>query len=1104
MATKKVRVYKSPNGVGSYINKTANFLNKALPKAKYGMQQDYEISEVMNTILDELALDNTEDDVAYTLQEQYGMSYDDALDAIDTYREVLSADAEKADEATEFIPEDDNFGKRYDYALNQDWIASAEDSGWGDDLDTFEDTEDELKKGGSISKSKFVKTVVRGLKKANEGIEQQNTNSSTILDTPVNGRGDFLSNFRRGIKDLGNEYYAKKIYDQTNIGIPRAEQGMEMTDPENPMHHLQVYGDTTSNIFQKPMNQVHGAGFEVPQARRGREQRQQNRQQRQMNKDWNKMFGRFPAGNISLPGLPSYIGNISPQIIQSQPGINTGVSGPLMDVQFKKGPWWKGTREWSIKGMPTQSLIGSGMGMLPSYGYMPRGYGHNSSWSTHTTYPGEIIRRTVSGINAAADPGKNAEADKLKNNPNKPAPTIGSYGPGYEGFNADANGNGVPDYLEGAGIPIVKPTASPERLSEIEREYGDIKNESTMFSTPEEYDQFMSTNPTNEEIDAYLEKKLSDPNSAAAAYRKQTDLSNRESQDERIKRGIQEANAMREINTRNMYSNPMMMNTGYSPANIPVTDISSDENYENYQGGGFIDSSNPDLYKFIYGGMEPENISNVVYYDNNDIDTKNVEDPYYRHGGLHKAAPGWQVVDPEGKIKPQAPNQFQSPAFQQYAPGATATQNKSAFDEMKRRGIIPANSQYDNTKSYAGSMSGRTIDMRSGQNQGGYRVGDQVIYNQNRDYYGNMGMIPGGYNMMNRPRTIRQFVNMFNPIQNDGVWMSQNGPARTMNGQPYNSRIAQTATAGYTDASGNVVKPTAGYVQDYDIKKGPWWSGKTTISVKNRWDDPNAGNYLGPVNPNAKPMTNQPTQTPTQPGQTTTVNKPAGMTVTNATGNQIKGVNEKGELVSQQFESTRRRFRDRNSKQYGGDYDSLYEFQGLDNSQVNFNGTGPFDPNANNVGGIGQGKIGPCNEEEVVDPNSPCYDPSYRPQDFETDYTLEQARTFKPRNLSNAFKAIGAGIRNTSGTIDNLNADANLAANLTGDNRKPVNYSDYSGGPSGQTQRGAGATGFNSVVGNAAFVKEGGQIKYKEGGTYDLSQEEIGKILAAGGQIKFI
>ena len=1082
MATKKVRIYKSQDGKGAYINNTAKFLSKALPKAKYGRSKNYSLSDVMNTILDELSLESTDDDVVDTLQQQYGMSYNDAMDAMDTYKDALEVQKTKDEEIVDLIPEtDDSFGKRYDYNLNEKWASEGDDGNWEDEeVDDLEDTGNELKKGGSISRSKFVKKVVKGLKKANEGLEQTNSNTGNILDTPVDGRESFMNDFKRGVKDLGNEFYAKKIYDQTksymppmNQNMPMAQDGMEMQDTENPMHHLQAYENTTSGIFQKPMNQVHGAGYEIPQARKGREQRQ-------MNRDWNKMFGNIAAGNISLPGLPSYIGTISPQIIQAQPGTNQGVAGPLMDVQFKKGPWWKGTREWSIKGMPVQPMMGRSMGVMPGYGYMPSNYGYGSSWSRSYSYPGKVISQVASAVNAAADPGKNADAAKLKNNPIASAPKV-SYGPGYEGYNADANGNGIPDFLETNELPLTMaptttaPTAPTtttaptvknqmvpdyNRYRQIEDTYGDIRNEGSFFPTPEYYDEFMSTNPTDEEIDREMME-----------------------------------NQQKYINYQNVRSNPMMLGASY-------------------ENGGFVDSNNPDLYKFIYGGDEPEDISNVVYYDDNDIDTKNVEDPYFRNGGLYEAAGGWQVTDPNNKIKSQAPNQYQSPAYKQYNPNATAQSNYDSFMELQRRGL--AEGKYNPSKSYdISNTSGRTIDMRNSGYQGGYRVGDQVIYNQGRDNYG--GGYFGGY-MMNRPSTLKQFVNMFNPIQKDGVWLSQTGPARTMSGQPYNPRVNQMATAGYTDAAGNVVKPRAGYVQDYEVQKGPWYTGgKTTMKVTNRWSDPNANNYLGPVDPNAKPVqpsaTNQPA-TAQQPAQQNTERKPAGMTVTKAEGNQIKGVNEKGELVSQQLESSRRKFKDRNAeKQYGGDteyYPDLYEFQGLDNSQVGFSGTGPFDPNANNTGGIGQGKVGPCNEDEVVDPNSPCYDPSYKPGDFTTEYKANQARTFKPKKLSNAFKAAGAGIRNISGIANNLNADSNLAANTTGDNRTSTNYLDYSGGYSGQTQRimsktqGAGATGFNSVVGNAAFVKKGGQIEYKEGGVYDLSQEEIGKILAAGGQIKFI
>ena len=47
---------------------------------------------------------------------------------------------------------------------------------------------------------------------------------------------------------------------------------------------------------------------------------------------------------------------------------------------------------------------------------------------------------------------------------------------------------------------------------------------------------------------------------------------------------------------------------------------------------------------------------------------------------------------------------------------------------------------------------------------------------------------------------------------------------------------------------------------------------------------------------------------------------------------------------------------------------------------INFS-TISYDPNAiTQPGGIAQGKVGPCTEEEVKDPKSPCYDPMYAGQ----------------------------------------------------------------------------------------------------------------------------
>ena len=123
---------------------------------------------------------------------------------------------------------------------------------------------------------------------------------------------------------------------------------------------------------------------------------------------------------------------------------------------------------------------------------------------------------------------------------------------------------------------------------------------------------------------------------------------------------------------------------------------------------------------------------------------------------------------------------------------------------------------------------------------------------------------------------------------------------------------------------------------------------------------------------------------------------------------------------------------------------------------------------------------------------------------------MKKARTLNTKGIANIMGAAGAGIQGISRTLDNNYQDDYLNSRTTADNREPINQLDFRGGYSGLNQRimskgqGAGSTGFNSVVGNAAFVKRGGQLGYQKGGEYDLTQEEIGRILAAGGQIKFI
>jgi hypothetical protein len=492
----KVRIYKDQYGKGGFINPTKKFLQKAAYGMQVGQNtaaiEDIIIEELRKKTSNEDIADllETEYNIPYY---QALDAVDDVVDYIyDDYANEVKND-ELSD--SELIPDEEpeEVKKPPLYDINQPWISDEDpEEGWdyfGEESE--EENEDEAeeeedlssnkskqpkstqqqpspfndlvnrqpntgsgfdinklfpnpvdewkkygvpvnKKGGNVNKGKFVKNIVRGLHKAAQGVEQQ-ANESNILDAPK-GREFHVGQFRRGLKNLGNEFYAKKIFEATQqlqnqvqnlppspMGIPKGQEGYQVQeqDVENPMHHLEAYTGSVGNIFKQPMNQIHGAGYEnLPEARKGREQRQAERQQRNIGKDFRNMFGDMAVGYMGVPGMPNYIQMISPQI-QTGPSSTEGTratTGPLVDIEYKKGPWWTGKREWTAKGLPMEMMMGmvGGRRGMPG-GYYNPGYSSSSSWSTYRTYPGEVIRTKSKVVNSAADPAKNSNV-ALNNN----------------------------------------------------------------------------------------------------------------------------------------------------------------------------------------------------------------------------------------------------------------------------------------------------------------------------------------------------------------------------------------------------------------------------------------------------------------------------------------------------------------------------------------------------------------------------------------------------------------------------------------------------------------------------------------------------------------
>jgi hypothetical protein len=369
----KVRIYpKDSNGQGSYVNKTAKFLQKAA----YGTEVKNVLVEIDDFILEELLSNQDPDSIAFKIQSKYGLDYYRALDRIEDMKGVYESSSDKAkeDEKVEFIPDanpylendnETNFGNRSNYPVMSDQSMALDEEAFPWDSEEganpdFEAAGNELlgnqmpmvdsytvtdkKQGGAMTKHKFVKKVVSGLKKAAEGTEQQDTeaNEATTNDIPIGGRGQLRSKFIRAMQDAGNKYYATQIYDQSEQLEQqqfRAAEGMQIQQPE------------------------------IPEAKYGR------RMARQAARQWDRMFGNIPIGMFGQ-GVPNYLGYIMPGQGMGMPQMDPRqmyLSG--MDVRYTKRPFRK-TME--INNIPF---------------FMPPAA--MAAKQIPYTYPGEIITRDV-------------------------------------------------------------------------------------------------------------------------------------------------------------------------------------------------------------------------------------------------------------------------------------------------------------------------------------------------------------------------------------------------------------------------------------------------------------------------------------------------------------------------------------------------------------------------------------------------------------------------------------------------------------------------------------------------------------------------------------
>jgi len=262
----------------------------------------------------------------------------------------------------------------------------------------------------------------------------------------------------------------------------------------------------------------------------------------------------------------------------------------------------------------------------------------------------------------------------------------------------------------------------------------------------------------------------------------------------------------------------------YSPTIVPGVNPIVAPNFDmnSTQYGGFVDPSNPELYKFIYGGGDN------MFED--DMNTINTADPYfgrmYSNGGLIKAAPGYNITNPE-KIVSTPPNQYQSPAYQQFNPNATSGSNYAAFLELQKRGL--AQGSYDPGKSYdiSNTNPGTTTNTTTTTQQRPTTTSNQVVTNfSNIPGYRSNGLIDTLFSANVMPQYL-------------GTW-SKIKDVRTANGQPFTGFNANTVLNEIdVRRSGMRGQPKA-YTMKFNQYTDPRDANKITLNpMENRINDPN-------------------------------------------------------------------------------------------------------------------------------------------------------------------------------------------------------------------------------------------------------------------------
>lgn len=479
------------------------------------------------------------------------------------------------------------------------------------------------------------------------------------------------------------------------------------------------------------------------------------------------------------------------------------------------------------------------------------------------------------------------------------------------------------------------------------------------------------------------------------------------------------------------------------------------------------------LQKFIYGDQVDDQLLENLYQppinqsDLDDSDSKDVTDAYFMHGGLHKAQYGYGMMSPYGYGYRGAPmggfGGYGGPGLlgsigrlagsfggrqSQFTPVGNPLQYAATAAGITQSGMLPTGMKYSKEK--AAGLLGKlglkhdktwTIDyatpeqIKAGIKPGAIPGAVPGIAGSQQGKSG-AGLRDAGMNLRER------FLNRNTPAEADAEAFTSTLTGSTEPQGP--SKSAQDELARF-----EANQRRQGLTIDPRTQK--WVKTSSLIN------DPNAARTPG-LSPSqgADVVTGTPgTSVGTLPSQGGMSSQGATFTPgsTVAPGTSINGMVESPGMVGKTPEEIKEAYRkgtsiptvvnkgnttyinaagepiDLNDPVYSdtyayGGYVPDYmayggyipeAYKGIDFSSVS------YDPNSIvQPGGIGQGKTGPCTEEEVKDPNSPCYDPIYAgqgPRVKETPQTAQLKFTEKKQPMSAQQMANIAGSALDTGAL---------------------------------------------------------------------------------------